>query len=69
MRIAASENPRLINIPEVMRLTSLHRTTIYEVIKKGEFSPIKLGGKTVFAEREIVSWINTKIDAAMSANR
>lgn len=56
--------PRLIDIPEVMRLTSLHRTSIYEVIKRGELTPVKLGGKTVFAEAQVSQWINAKLVSA-----
>jgi len=59
----AVATPRLIEIPEVTRLTSLRKTSIYEAIKRGEFRPIRLGRKTVFAEAEILAWVSARISS------
>ncbi len=51
---------RFIEVPEVSHLTSLKKTMVYEIIKKGELIPIKLGRKTVFLESEVIAWVNDK---------
>ena len=39
---------RFLRLPEVMHLCGLSRSTIYELIRKGEFPPqVSLGGKNV----------------------
>lgn len=52
---------RLIGFSEVMHITSLKKTALYELIKLGELKPIKLGRKTVFLESEILAWIDKKL--------
>jgi prophage regulatory protein len=56
-----SESLRLIPLIEVTRITSLKKTTLYELIKSGELNPIKLGRKTVFLESEIFAWVDNKL--------
>lgn len=52
---------RLIPLPEVSRITSLKKTTIYKLIASGEFRPVKLGRKTVFSEGEIHDWVECRL--------
>jgi excisionase family DNA binding protein len=52
---------RLIDLPEVTRITTLKKTKIYELIKTGELNPIKIGSKTVFSETQIQNWIAERI--------
>lgn len=54
-------NPRLIALPEVSAITSLRKTALYQLIKAGELRPVKLGRKTVFAETEIIDWVNKRL--------
>ena len=61
--------PRLMNVNEVMQVTSLSRTTVYELIKVGELTSIKTGGKTAFEEAAVKAWINRKIKEAAQARR
>ncbi len=61
MQTLASDTPRLIDIPELSRITTLQRTALYERIKAGEFRPIKLGRKTVFSEAEVRAWVNAQV--------
>jgi predicted DNA-binding transcriptional regulator AlpA len=56
--------PRLITVKDVMSITSLSRSSVYNLIAAGEFRPIKVMGKTVFAEAHIAGWINDKITQA-----
>ena len=56
-----SRPPRLIALPEVSAITTLGKTSIYELIAAGELRPVKLGRKTVFAECEIYEWVNNRV--------
>jgi predicted DNA-binding transcriptional regulator AlpA len=63
MDIAA---PRLIDLPEVIRITSIRKSSVYERISSGEFRPIKIGRKTCFCEAEIFAWVNERRAARKS---
>lgn len=52
---------RFIGLSRVIYITSLKKTAIYELIKKGELKPIKLGRKTAFLESEVIAWVNRKV--------
>jgi len=52
---------RLIAFPELTRITTLRKTALYELIKAGELRPVKLGRKTVFAEAEVIDWVNKRL--------
>jgi prophage regulatory protein len=49
-------------LPDVLRQTGLSRSTIYEMISRGEFPrQIKLGRRAVgWAADEVIEWINEK---------
>jgi prophage regulatory protein len=61
----------LIRLPEVMRRTALGKTTVYTLIKAGNFpAQIPLGGKSVaFLEADVEKWIQQRIAAARGANQ
>jgi len=53
--------PRLIyNIKEVMVLTGLGRSTIYNEIKTGRLQKMKIGRRTGFTNGALVAWINVR---------
>jgi predicted DNA-binding transcriptional regulator AlpA len=52
---------KLIPIVEVIRLTSLKKTSIYQLVRAHELHIVKLGRKTVFLEAEIFSWIEKQV--------
>lgn len=56
-------NNRLIDLLQVTYITSLKKTALYELIKRGELKPVKLGRKTVFLESEVIAWVNNKVIA------
>jgi excisionase family DNA binding protein len=56
--------PRLIDVAEVCRLTSLSVSRVYSLITEGELRRVKLGRKTVFVEAEVEAWIKGKIAAS-----
>ncbi|EET6613338.1 AlpA family transcriptional regulator [Escherichia coli] len=53
----------LMPLPEVMHLCGLSRSTIYELIRKGEFPPqVSLGGKNVaWLHSEVTAWMAGRI--------
>ena len=59
-----SEAPRLIDLLEVTRRTTLRKSALYELIAAGELKPVKLGTKTTFLESEVTAFINRKVAAA-----
>lgn len=52
---------RFITIRTVSHITALGKTTIYKLIRSGEFRPTKIGRKTVFSEAEILEWVEAKL--------
>lgn len=58
---------RFIALPEVIKITSLQKTALYQLIKAGELRPVKLGRKTVFSEAEIFAWVNARLASRTAA--
>lgn len=54
---------KVLRLKEVMRLTGLARSTVYDYITKQQFpKPITLGDRAVgWLEHEIQDWINERI--------
>ena len=54
----------LIRLPEVIKRTSLSRSTIYAYVKKGEFpKPIKIGLRAVaWPENAIDDWVTSHLN-------
>lgn len=51
---------RLIRLPEVLGLVGLGKTTIYTLMKDGEFpQPRKVRHASLWVESEIQAWITT----------
>lgn len=65
------KKPRLINIKEVINLTSLKTTAIYTLMKKGEFpQSIKItSDRVAWLESDIEEWINAKIEQSKDKNQ
>jgi prophage regulatory protein len=67
MNTAFKEEPvELIRRPEVMRLTGIRTTKLYELIKKGQFpKQVNLGGRTVaWIKAEVIAWNRAQVAAA-----
>lgn len=58
-------NSKILKLPEVMKATSLSRSSIYAFIKENSFPrPIHLGARAVgWLESEISDWINQKAES------
>ena len=60
------ENPKkFLRLPDVLERTGYKRTTIYEMIKAGNFpAPVYLGQRTTgWVESEVEAWMQERIDA------
>lgn len=57
---------RLLRLPEVKHQIGLGRTSIYSMIKAGEFpSPVSIGARAVaWDSAEVEAWIKSRIQAA-----
>jgi len=55
-------------LPEVLRQTGLSRSTIYEMISRGEFPrQVKLGRRAVgWIANDVQDWIHSKVDSLSS---
>lgn len=58
---------KFIKIEDVLQMTCLSRTTLYSLIKKGDFpAQIKIGNRiSVWHEGSIKIWMNDKINGAV----
>ncbi|HBN0734783.1 TPA: AlpA family transcriptional regulator [Escherichia coli] len=63
LRLPDITQERFLRLPEVMHLCGLSRSTIYELIRKGEFPPqVSLGGKNVaWLHSEVTAWMAGRI--------
>lgn len=55
---------RLLHLRDVLRLTSLSRSTVYRLMGMGEGSfpqSVKLGSRASWVEAEIESWLQDRI--------
>ena len=58
-----TRKPRFIDLKEVIKMTSLKTTSIYSMMKKGNFpKSIKItSDRVAWLESDIEDWINKKI--------
>jgi len=56
-------SPTLIRLPQVKQCTGLSRSTIYSLIKKGDFPvSVALGARAIaFVKSEVDEWIQERI--------
>lgn len=56
----------LLRLPDVLSMTGLSKTTLYGLIKAGEFpASMPLGGRAVaWASTEVEAWLAGKLKAA-----
>jgi prophage regulatory protein len=54
---------RMLRLPEVLKITGLRRTAIYEGVATGRFPrPVPLGLRAVgWDELEVIAWLNERI--------
>lgn len=62
IRPSTPPEPRLIKLPEVMRITGLKKTSIYTQMKKGNFPkqvPMGVVRCAFWSNREIYKWVES----------
>jgi excisionase family DNA binding protein len=45
------------SVRETLELLSIGRTSLYDAVKRGELSPVKLGKKTLFYSDDLVAFL------------
>ena len=73
MTIELAENERFLRLPDVERMTGLRKSTIYELMTRGEFPGRHAVGPkiVIWLESEVRAWMAAKLtaDPALSRNR
>jgi len=70
-RATQSEYPpgRLIKIDTVCGIVGVSRATVYRMIKSDAFPrPVKIGAASLWVEREVIAWVETRIEAREKAS-
>lgn len=55
--------PVLINVPAACHILSCGKSTLYELIKRGEIRSTKFGGKRVLSRAEVEEYAERLMDA------
>lgn len=50
---------KLHSIKETLKILSISRTNLYNLVKDGKIVPVKLGKRTLFTEEELTRFIRT----------
>lgn len=61
--MGTNTEPRLIKLPEVLRICGLSRSAVYQKIKDGQFpSQVKLSERSsAWVQSEVIAWANGRI--------
>lgn len=64
--LKAANEARILRLPQVKERTNLSRSTIYSLIKAGQFNaPISLGARAVgWLETDVSDFIETRVKAS-----
>lgn len=67
--LKAANEVRILRLPQVKERTNLSRSTIYALIKAGQFSaPISLGARAVgWLESDVSDFIEARVKASRKA--
>lgn len=66
--ITLSPGEKFIRLPEVMAMTAMKKSTLYQAISECTFmSPIKQGKCSVWLYSEVLAWMQQQIEASRPA--
>jgi predicted DNA-binding transcriptional regulator AlpA len=66
--ITLSPGEKFIRLPEVLAMTAMKKSTLYQAISECTFmSPIKQGKCSVWLYSEVLAWMQQRVDASRSA--
>jgi excisionase family DNA binding protein len=49
----------LLNLDDTCKMLNLAKSTVYTKVSKNQIPCIKLGGKLLFSETDLIAWIET----------
>jgi prophage regulatory protein len=66
---SAAQSDQLLRLPQVEALVGLRKSSLYDLIKRGEFpQPVKLSRRAVcWPESAVQGWIQSRIKASQKA--
>ena len=66
----STENAKLLDLETVMARVTMKRTSIYGLIKKGDFpAPVKIGARSAWVDLEVTAWMVERMAARSPAAR
>ncbi|WP_269138101.1 helix-turn-helix transcriptional regulator [Burkholderia cepacia] len=66
----SNRTERLLRLPTVLEMVGLGKTTIYDMMKAGEFpKPRRVRNLSLWVESEVQGWIREISSHSVSANR
>ena len=70
MKRGIAESGRFIQLPAVVEMTGVARSTVYELIAKGEFpQQMKIRRRVYWVEAEIVAWMAEHMNCSRVTKR
>jgi excisionase family DNA binding protein len=61
--------PNYLNLDSVCKMLNLSASTIYAKVGKNQIPCIKLGGKLLFPEDDLVTWLNNMKQPVVKSNK
>ena len=58
----------LINLDDTCKMLNLAKSTIYTKVNKNQIPCIKMGGKLMFSEADLIAWIETMKQPVVKVN-
>ena len=55
------DSMRLITLKDVMNITGMGRTYLYQLEKSGQLMPVRIGRNLRYVDSDVKSWIDLKI--------
>jgi len=50
--------PIAVSVNDAARILSVHRSTVYDMAKRGDFRMLKMGGRTIIPHADLVAYVD-----------